>query len=102
MTQPTMEGNEIIVKVIDQTVIIEKTSAVRLSYSLSQGVTITVNESIADELCGACGKLTGSTSGESIMLYMDQYRAPDFPSWWVCLQWSKMEEKKKKKRMSIL
>lgn len=81
MTQTTMENNEIIVKVIDQTVIIEKTSAIRLSFSLTQEVIITVNEKIADNVCGACGKLTGSTPGESIMFYMDQYRAPDFPTW---------------------
>lgn len=81
MTLPTMEDNNVIVKVIDQTVIVEKTSALRLSYSLSQEVIITVNKGIADQVCGACGKLTGSISGESIMFYMDQYRAPDFPTW---------------------
>ncbi|XP_017338014.1 IgGFc-binding protein [Ictalurus punctatus] len=80
MTLPTMEDNNVIVKVIDQTVIVEKTSALRLSYSLSQEVIITVNKGIADQVCGACGKLTGSISGESIMFYMDQYRAPDFPT----------------------
>ncbi|KAI5087282.1 IgGFc-binding protein-like [Silurus meridionalis] len=81
MTLPIMESNGVTVKVIDQTVIIEKRNAIRLSYSLSQGVIITVNNGIADKVCGACGKFTGSISGESIMLYMDQYRAPDFPTW---------------------
>ncbi|KAI5630196.1 IgGFc-binding protein-like [Silurus asotus] len=81
MTLPIMESNGVTVKVIDQTVIIEKTNAIRLSYSLSQGVIITVNNGIAEKVCGACGKFTGFISGESIMLYMDQYRAPDFPTW---------------------
>lgn len=81
-----MENNGVIVKVIDQTVIIEKSSSLRLSYSLSQDVRITVNEGIADKICGACGTFTGSITIESIMLYMDQYRAPDFPTWWVYLQ----------------
>lgn len=81
MTQSSMENNEVIVKVTDQTVIIEKIAAVRLSYSVSQGVIITLNEGIADKVCGACGKLTGSTPGGSIMFYMDQFRALDFPTW---------------------
>lgn len=76
-----MESNEVMVQVIDQTVIIEKTSALRLVYSLSQEVMITVNKGIADKVCGACGTLTGSTPGESIMFYMDQFRAGDFPTW---------------------
>ncbi|KAK3508212.1 hypothetical protein QTP70_017690, partial [Hemibagrus guttatus] len=80
MTVPSMEMNEVIVKVVDQTVTIEKTSAMRLSYSQSQEVIITVSKGMADKVCGACGKLSGSISGEGIMLYMDQYRAPDFPT----------------------
>ncbi|XP_026999588.2 IgGFc-binding protein [Tachysurus fulvidraco] len=80
VTVPTMVNHEVIFKVIDQTVIIEKTSVMRLSYSQSQELTITVNKAIADKVCGACGKLTGSITGESIMFYMDQYRALDFPT----------------------
>lgn len=81
MTLPTMENNGVTVKVIDQTVIIEKPSSLRLAYSLSQEVIITVNEGIADNICGACGTLTSSITIENIMLYMDQFRALDFPTW---------------------
>ncbi|TSO05462.1 IgGFc-binding protein [Bagarius yarrelli] len=81
MTVSSIEFNEVMVKVSDETLIIEKTSAIRLSYSLSQGVIITVNKELADKVCGACGKVTGFISGESVMIYMDQFRAPDFPTW---------------------
>lgn len=81
MTQPITENNGVMVMVTDQTVLIEKASVIRLSYSLSQELIITVNERITDKICGACGKLTGSSPGESLMLYMNQYRAPDFPTW---------------------
>uniref|UniRef100_A0A8B9KF75 VWFD domain-containing protein n=1 Tax=Astyanax mexicanus TaxID=7994 RepID=A0A8B9KF75_ASTMX len=65
--------------VIDQTVIIEKESALKLSYSLTDEISITVDEVIADKVCGACGKLTESINFDAIQFYMDQFRAPDFP-----------------------
>ncbi|XP_037396853.1 IgGFc-binding protein-like [Pygocentrus nattereri] len=80
LTLPGIKRNQIFVKVIDQTVIIEKESALKLSYSLTDGITITVSETIAADLCGACGEFTGSVSGASIITYMDENRAPDFPS----------------------
>lgn len=76
-----MQRSQILVKVIDQTVIIEKNSAFKLSYSLTSEITITVNEEIGNQICGACGKFTESVSAGSVMLYMNENRAPDFPSW---------------------
>ncbi|KAF5909185.1 IgGFc-binding protein, partial [Clarias magur] len=80
MTQSTMEKSGVIVKIIDQSVTIEKASALKLSFSLSQEIIITVNEGITDKICGACGTLSGSVPGQSIKFYMDQFIALDFPT----------------------
>ncbi|KAI4876213.1 hypothetical protein NFI96_017951 [Prochilodus magdalenae] len=80
LTWPTVKRNQIFIKVIQETVIIER-SAFKLSYNLRNEITVTVNEVIADKLCGACGSFTESISAASITAYMNNYRARDFPSW---------------------
>ncbi|XP_076863833.1 IgGFc-binding protein-like [Brachyhypopomus gauderio] len=81
MSMATLGRNQIFIKIIDQKVIIEKPSAFSLTYTQLQEITITVSEEMVDKVCGACGKLHGSITGESLQQYMNHNRAPDFPSW---------------------
>ncbi|XP_066531571.1 IgGFc-binding protein-like [Hoplias malabaricus] len=66
VTLPTMKRSQILVKIIDQTVVIEKKSAFKLSYSQTDEITITVSEDIASKLCGVCGTGSGSITGENM------------------------------------
>ena len=65
--------------------VIEKVSALRVTYSVTQEITVTVSDHFADKVCGACGKLSGDASitvdSKSVRKWMDTWRAPDFPSW---------------------
>lgn len=65
--------------------VVEKVSALRVTYSLTQEISVTVSNHFADRVCGACGKIIGDTSiivdSKSIDKWMDEWRAPDFPTW---------------------
>ncbi|XP_078143106.1 IgGFc-binding protein isoform X1 [Centroberyx gerrardi] len=52
---PSKLTNEISVQIADRTVIIERASAVRVTYSISQAVTVTVDGHLSGKMCGACG-----------------------------------------------
>lgn len=82
---PSLFKNEISVKISEKTVVVEKVSALRVTYSVTQEVSVTVSDHFADEVCGACGKLNGdptiTVSSKTIKKWMDKWRAPDFPNW---------------------
>lgn len=65
--------------------VIEKVSALRVTYSLTQDISVTVSDHFADKVCGACGKITGDASitvdSKTIKKWMDEWRALDFPTW---------------------
>lgn len=70
------------VQLIEDTVIIEKTASLRVSFSLSLGLGVSVSDEIAQNVCGACGsdaKLF-DVQRQSVEEYMALWRASDFPS----------------------
>ncbi|XP_048086182.1 IgGFc-binding protein-like [Alosa alosa] len=81
---PSLLKNEISVKISEKTVVIEKISALRVTYSMTQDISVTVSDHFADKVCGACGKMTGDVSitvdSKSVKKWMDSWRAPDFPT----------------------
>lgn len=79
---PFILKNEISVYVAGDSVVIEKKSVLRLSYSVSHDITVTVGEAVASHVCGACGKLDANSKldpkKESIQHYINTWEAPDF------------------------
>ncbi|KAL2080138.1 hypothetical protein ACEWY4_023931 [Coilia grayii] len=82
---PSLFKNEISVKISEKTVVVEKVSALRVTYSVTQDITVSVSNHFTDKVCGACGKRSGDATmtidSKTINKWMDTWRAPDFPSW---------------------
>ncbi|KAL2080137.1 hypothetical protein ACEWY4_023930 [Coilia grayii] len=82
---PSLFKNEISVKISEKTVVVEKVSALRVTYSVTQEITVSVSDHFTDKVCGACGKRSGDATmtidSKTINKWMDTWRAPDFPSW---------------------
>lgn len=47
--------DELSIQISNRSVVIERTSAVRVTYSISQKVTVTVDGKLSGKICGACG-----------------------------------------------
>ncbi|KAI1901487.1 hypothetical protein AGOR_G00034940 [Albula goreensis] len=81
-------SNGITIQASSKVVTIAKTSSLQVTYSLSDGVTVMVNPQMASKVCGACGKVTGTTTlplvngrlTSNIQNYINSWRAPDFPT----------------------
>ncbi|XP_076157955.1 alpha-tectorin-like [Alosa pseudoharengus] len=61
-TLPIKLENGVSIQVTNDLLVIEKKSAVVVSYSRSQEITVTVSDSVAEQLCGACGRPAESLS----------------------------------------
>ncbi|XP_066575341.1 IgGFc-binding protein [Amia ocellicauda] len=61
---PSKLKNEISVVISDKLVIIEKRSAVRVSYSVTQEVTVAVSAHLKSQVCGACGNYNGNANDD--------------------------------------
>ncbi|XP_067468831.1 IgGFc-binding protein-like [Thunnus thynnus] len=96
MTQTTVSQNNVTVEVSNNTVSIYSASSLQLSFSLTNELTISVSDKVADMVCGACGKLrpidtTPQDLRERLLgsfhelrnacpsLDLVQWTAPDFP-----------------------
>ncbi|XP_063040860.1 IgGFc-binding protein-like isoform X2 [Engraulis encrasicolus] len=79
---PVLFKNEISVKISEETVVVEKISALRVTYTVMQEISVTVSDHFTDKVCGACGKdsATFTVDSKTINKWMDKWRAPDFPS----------------------
>ncbi|XP_044028599.1 IgGFc-binding protein-like [Siniperca chuatsi] len=82
---PSMPRNNIFVRVSEKTIVIEQMSHFQLSYSNTQELTVTVSDSMADKVCGACDKFllfrdTMGFSQEVMQEYMGSFSAQDFPT----------------------
>ncbi|XP_062342475.1 IgGFc-binding protein-like [Osmerus eperlanus] len=73
-TLPSLYKNEISVKVLEKTLVIEKVSGLRVSYSLSEEISITVSDNMVNKVCGACGKLA-AINNNKMQLSMQEYIA---------------------------
>ncbi|MBN3317980.1 FCGBP protein, partial [Atractosteus spatula] len=88
---PQKLKNELSIHISDKLVIIEKKSAVRVSYSVTEEVTVAVSAHLAGRTCGACGNFNGDgkddmvTAGGKISVsvseIIDSWRAKDFSGW---------------------
>lgn len=86
MTLPSKPRKDIYVRLSEKTIIIEKTSHFQLYYSNTQEVTVTVSDSMANKVCGACDKMLPfrdvvGFSQETMQEYMAPFSAQDFPTW---------------------
>ncbi|KAF7665729.1 hypothetical protein LDENG_00132510 [Lucifuga dentata] len=61
---PNKLSNEVSVQIKDSAVVIERASAVRVTYSVSQEVTITVDSSLSNKMCGACGNYNNNSKDD--------------------------------------
>ena len=66
--------------VSDNTVIIDSTSTIHVSFSSTNELAISVSDVVADVLCGACGTIR-PTLIELHTLNIGNWKAPDFPGW---------------------
>lgn len=88
---PSKVTDELTVQASDRSVIIERTSAVRVIYSTSQEVTVTVDTSLSGKMCGACGnynedskddmKTADGTVTNDVSVIVGSWSAGDFSRW---------------------
>ncbi|KAJ4930907.1 hypothetical protein JOQ06_025210, partial [Pogonophryne albipinna] len=64
MSLPSKVTSDISVHISERTVIIEKPSAVRLTYSLSKEVTVIIDSSLSGKMCGACGNYNNNSKDD--------------------------------------
>ncbi|KAL2080288.1 hypothetical protein ACEWY4_024081 [Coilia grayii] len=64
---PIEMNNGVLIQEFDEHLVIEKRSAVVVTYSRSLEITVTVSESIAMEVCGACGKIRAPQMESSLL-----------------------------------
>ncbi|XP_015232371.1 PREDICTED: IgGFc-binding protein [Cyprinodon variegatus] len=61
---PSNVTNELSVQISDRSVVIERTSAVQVTFSISQKVTITVDGNLSGKICGACGDYNNNSKDD--------------------------------------
>ena len=91
VTLPSKVTNELSVQVSDRSVVIEKTSGVRVTYSVSQEVTVTVDSSMSGKMCGACGNYNNNSKDDlktadgkiatDMSAVVSSWSAGDFSRW---------------------
>ena len=85
MTLPAQLRKDISIDAAGKTLHLEKKAGFTLSYSWSQGATVTMSNEMAGKVCGACGPLSSSDylmiSEEIMQEYMAPFIAQDFPTW---------------------
>ncbi|KAK5892520.1 hypothetical protein CesoFtcFv8_012890 [Champsocephalus esox] len=91
MSLPSKVTSDISVHISEKTVIIEKPSAVRLTYSLSKEVTVIIDSSLSGKMCGACGNYNNSSKDDmrtadgkittDVSVVVSSWSAGDFSRW---------------------
>ncbi|XP_056237739.1 IgGFc-binding protein [Seriola aureovittata] len=61
---PSEVTRELSVKISEKTVIIEKASSVRVTYSVSQEVSVVVDSTLSGKMCGACGNYNNDSKDD--------------------------------------
>ncbi|KAM3858157.1 IgGFc-binding protein-like [Diretmus argenteus] len=96
MSGSVFSRENVAVTVSNNTVTINSVSSLQLSFSL-QSLTMSVSDNVAEQVCGACGRLSStadtrrptlrerlrvSLKGQTLAsLNMGKWKAPDFPQW---------------------
>lgn len=91
MSLPSKVGKEISVHASDRSVLIERPSAVQVTYSVSQEVTVIIDSSLSYKMCGACGNYNNNSKDDmttadgknttDVSVVIGSWRAGDFSSW---------------------
>ena len=85
VTLPAQLRKDITVSASGKTLHLMMKAVFSLSYSWSQGATVTVSNDMAGKVCGACGPLSSNDYLEITEEMMQEYMAPfiaqDFPTW---------------------
>lgn len=88
---PSKVTGELSVKISEKTVIIERASAVRVTYSISQEVTVIVDSSLSGKVCGACGNYNNNSKDDmttadgkittDVSVVVGSWSSGDFSRW---------------------
>lgn len=83
--------DDISVHISERTVIIERASAVRVTYSISQEVTVIIDSSLSGKMCGACGNYNNNSKDDmktadgkittDVSVIVGSWSAGDFSRW---------------------
>ncbi|MEQ2268978.1 hypothetical protein XENORESO_020063, partial [Xenotaenia resolanae] len=61
---PSKVTNELSVQILNRSVVIVRTSAVRVTFSISQKVTVSVDGNLSGKNCGACGNYNNNSKDD--------------------------------------
>ncbi|XP_070690944.1 IgGFc-binding protein [Pempheris klunzingeri] len=88
---PINATSDLSVQISDRTVIIERTSVVRVTYSVSQEVTVIINSTLSGKMCGACGNYNNNSKDDmktadgkiasEVTVVVGSWSAGDFSRW---------------------
>lgn len=88
---PNKVTGELSIRVSDRAVIIEKASAVQVTYSISQEVRVIIGSSLSDKVCGACGNYNNNPQDDlrtadgkittDVSVIVGSWSAGDFSRW---------------------
>ncbi|KAM7382747.1 hypothetical protein PAMP_002464 [Pampus punctatissimus] len=88
---PSKVTSEVSVQISKRTVIIERSSTVRVTYSISQGVTVIINNNLSGKMCGACGNYNNNSKDDmmtadgkittEVSVVVGSWSAGDFSRW---------------------
>lgn len=91
VSPPTKLSDEVCIHIKDDSVIIARSSAVRVTYSVSQELTIEVNTSLSSKMCGACGNYNQNAKDDwrtadgktttDVTVVVNSWSAGDFSRW---------------------
>lgn len=88
---PSKATSEVSVQIADRSVIIERASAVRVTYSISKEVTVIIDSSLSGKMCGACGNFNNNSKDDlttadgktttEVSVVVGSWSAGDFSRW---------------------
>lgn len=91
VSYPFMPKEGLSVSYSNEAVVIEKMSTMRLTYSVTEGVVLSINGDLTDKVCGACGNFNGDAADDMrtsdgrnstmMSLVVSSWQAEDFFTW---------------------
>lgn len=91
MSLPSQVTNELSIQIADRSVIIKRQSAVWVTYSISQEVTVTIDTNLSGKMCGVCGNYNDDSKDDmktadgkitsDVLVVFNSWSAGDFSRW---------------------
>lgn len=88
---PSKVTSDVSVQISGRAVVIERASAVRVTYSISQEVTVIIDGSLSSKMCGACGNFNDNSKDDmktadgkittDVSVIVKSWSAGDFSRW---------------------